>query len=56
MNEKPKKPDALPECNDPRPGPHGHTEHGVPEGATEEEPKGTPDSGRHQTETQPTKR
>jgi hypothetical protein len=38
--------------------PHLHdadtgTMHGVPAGAAEEESKGTPDSGRHQSETGP---
>ncbi len=53
MSKTPKQPDELPRDNQPI-HPHGHTEHGVPEGATDEEPKGTPDSDRHHTETRPT--
>lgn len=41
---------ARPEMgNDPE------TVHGIPEGAGEAEPKATPTSGRHETETQPVK-
>jgi hypothetical protein len=37
---------------DPSPG----MPHGIPEGATDTQPKGYPDSDRHETETEPAKK
>ncbi len=56
MTNRAKQPEALPSRDDSPVHPHGHTEHGVPPEAGQEEPKGTPDSDRHHSETRPVTR
>ena len=53
MNEPERPQDPPTEGAPPAHNPTGTTPHGVPDGASDAEPKGMPDSGRHQTETVP---
>ena len=55
MENKPKQPDPIPSHGSIDPEEVGHTEHGIPPAAHDEEPTGLPTSDRHHGEITPTK-
>ena len=54
MENKPKRPDALPSEGGIGPESANETEHGIPPGTHDDQPTGLPNSDRHDGEVNPT--